>query len=91
MEARDGVTLDSRLDDDLGMDEVDLIEVLFRAEERFGISLPDDDIGLSSTVGDIVGRMAERLREQKAPLALLQVIKAGRKTAREQGQRGNVG
>ena len=53
VEARDGVTLDSRLDDDLGMDEVDLIEVLFRAEERFCLVLPDDGIGPSSTVDDI--------------------------------------
>jgi len=66
MEARDGVTLDSRLDDDLGMDEVDLIDVLFRAEERFGLVLPDNDIGLSSTVGDVVDLIVGRLREQEA-------------------------
>ena len=52
IKARDGVTLDSRLDDDLGMDEVDLIEVLFRAEERFGLVLPDNDIGPWSTINN---------------------------------------
>jgi acyl carrier protein len=67
VEAKDAVTLRSSLHDDLGMDEVDLIEVVFRAEERFRVSLPDDDIGLSSTVSDIVARIAARLREQEAP------------------------
>jgi acyl carrier protein len=67
-EARDGLTLHSNLHDDLGMDEVDLIEVVFRSEERFGLVLPDDGIGLSSTVSDIVALIAERLREKEAHL-----------------------
>ena len=54
VEAKDAVTLRSNLHDDLGMDEVDLVEVMFRAEERFGLVLPDNGIGLSSTVSDIV-------------------------------------
>lgn len=83
VEAKDAVTLGSSLHDDLGMDEVDLIEVVFRAEERFGLVLPDNDIGPSSTVSDIVDLVAGRLREQEAPLALPQVIKAARENARE--------
>jgi acyl carrier protein len=67
VEARDGLTLRSNLHDDLGMDELDLIEVFFRAEERFGLVLPDNDIGPSSTVGDIVDLIVARLREQEAP------------------------
>ena len=47
MEARDVVTVGSKLHDDLGMDEVDQMEVLFRAEERFGLVLPDHPIGPS--------------------------------------------
>jgi acyl carrier protein len=69
VEARDGLTLHSNLHDDLGMDEVDLIEVLFRAEERFGLVLPDNNIGPSSTVNDIVDLIAERLREKEVHLA----------------------
>jgi acyl carrier protein len=63
IEENDAISLRSRLHDDLGMDEVDLIEVLFRAEERFGLILPDNDIGLSSTVSNIVELVAERMRE----------------------------
>jgi acyl carrier protein len=69
VEARDGLTLHSNLHDDLGMDEVDLIEVLFRAEERFGLVLPDNNIGPSSTVNDIIDLIANRLREKEAHLA----------------------
>ena len=43
MDVSDVVTLGSSLHDDLGMDEVDLIEVLFRAEERFGLVWPDNE------------------------------------------------
>ena len=86
VEAKDAVTLRSGLHDDLGMDEVDLIEVVFRAEERFGLVLPDDGIGQSSTVSDIVDVVVARLREQAAPLALPQVIKAARENVREVGQ-----
>ena len=80
-EARDAVTLRSSLHDDLGMDEVDLIDVLFRAEERFGLVLPDNDVGPSTTVSNIVDLIVGRLREQEATLA--QVINAVRKNAAE--------
>ena len=46
VEAIDAVTLRSNLHGDLGMDEVDLIEVIFRAEERFGLILPDNGIAI---------------------------------------------
>ena len=87
MDARDGVTrvmLNSRLDNDLGMDEVDLIEVLFRAEERFGLVLPDSGIGPSSTVSDIVDLIAERLREKETHLARAQAINEAWKDLPEQ-------
>jgi acyl carrier protein len=69
VEARDGLTLRSKLQDDLGMDEVDQMEVLFRAEEQFGIVLPDHELGPSSQVSDIVGLIADRLREKETQLA----------------------
>ena len=84
VEAKDAVTLRSSLHDDLGMDEVDLIEVVFRAEERFGLVLPDDGIGPSSTVDDIVALIAERLREREAPLARAQAINEAWKDLPEQ-------
>jgi hypothetical protein len=38
VEARDAVSLRSRLHDDLGMDEVDLIEVMFRGRSGSALS-----------------------------------------------------
>ena len=84
VEARDAVTLRSSLSDDLGMDEVDLIEVVFRAGERFGLVLPDNDIGLSITVSNIVDLVAGRLREKEAHLARAQTIKEAWKDLPEQ-------
>ena len=55
--------------------------MLFRAEERFGLVLPDNDIGPSTTVSNIVDLIVGRLREQEATLA--QVINAVRKNAAE--------
>ena len=75
-EATDVVTLGSKLQDDLGMDEVDQMEVLFRAEERFSIVLPDNDIGPSSTMGDIVARIAERLGENEGRSSRVEAIQA---------------
>lgn len=88
VDAKDAVTLRSNLHDDLGMDEVDLIEVLFRAEERFGLVLPDNGIGPSTTVSNIVDIIVGRLREQEATLA--QVINAARKDAFEVAQAESV-
>ena len=90
VEAKDAVTLGSSLHDDLGMDEVDLIEVVFRAEERFGLVLPDNGIGLSSTVSDIVDLVATRLKEQEAPLRLPQVINAARENVPKVGEAGEA-
>ena len=86
VEARDGLTLRSNLHDDLGMDEVDLIEVLFRVEERFGIVLPDHELGPSSQVIDIVNLIADRLREKEAHLAQAQDPKEAWKELPEQEQ-----
>jgi len=72
VEVRDDLTLRSNLHDDLGMDEVDLIEIIFRAEEHFGVVLPDQELGPSSLVINIVDLIADQLREKEARLAPVQ-------------------
>lgn len=62
----DLVTLKSRLNDDLGMDEIDILAIMCRAEDCFGIMLPDDGILPSSTVGDIAALVTVRLNEKQA-------------------------
>lgn len=63
------VSFASELHGDLGMDDVDIIETMARAEERFGVDLPDSRIGPASTVKDIVDLIAERVSEKEAYLA----------------------
>jgi acyl carrier protein len=66
--ARDLITPESTLNDQLGMDEADIVEVILRAENRFGISLPDNGIGFSSTLTDVVDLIAQRLSDKQASL-----------------------
>jgi acyl carrier protein len=53
----------SQLDQDLGMDEVDVMEVIYRLEDRFSIIFPDDQVHASSTVANIIDCLACRLGE----------------------------
>jgi acyl carrier protein len=48
------VTLDSRLDRDLGFDSLARTELLLRIEQAFGIRLPDDTLQRADTVGDLL-------------------------------------
>ncbi|MCF8145005.1 MAG: acyl carrier protein [Deltaproteobacteria bacterium] len=48
------VTLQSRLVDDLGLDSLDAVEIVFQFEENYGIDIPDDQIREFKTAQDIV-------------------------------------
>jgi acyl carrier protein len=47
---------DSKLEDDLGLDSLDSVEVVFGLEKAFGISIGDDDLSdlKDNTVGELV-------------------------------------
>jgi acyl carrier protein len=51
---RADVTVDKRLREDLGIDSLSLIDVAVAAEDRFGIRIPDENLGRFQTVGDAV-------------------------------------
>ncbi len=48
------LTPETDLEDDLGADSLDAVELAVAFEEEFGISVPDDDIIAIRTVGDIL-------------------------------------
>ena len=48
------VKLESKLIDDLGADSLDIVELLMRLEDEYGITIPDQDAMKLSTIGDIV-------------------------------------
>jgi acyl carrier protein len=55
------ITLQSRLVDDLGLDSLDAVEMVFEFEETYGIDIPDDQIREFKTGQDIVTHLSLRL------------------------------
>lgn len=50
----DKITLESSFVEDLGADELDLVELVMAIEEDFNIFIPDDEWSKLKTVGDVV-------------------------------------
>ena len=56
------VSPDARIIDDLGADSLDVVELLSRLEEEFGIIIPDEDVeGLATVkdVADVIEKLAK--------------------------------
>ncbi len=52
--AAEDVQLDKSFTDDLDVDSLSMVEVVVAAEEKFGVSIPDDQVKNLKTVGDAV-------------------------------------
>ncbi|WP_138205252.1 acyl carrier protein [Haloimpatiens lingqiaonensis] len=48
------VKLSSTFTDDLGVDSLEIFEIVMSLEDEFGIEIPNEDIEDMKTVGDIV-------------------------------------
>lgn len=48
------VQLDKSFSDDLDVDSLSMVEVVVEAEEKFGVTIPDDEVKNLKTVGDAV-------------------------------------
>ncbi len=59
----DKVTLKSNITDDLGVDSIDIVDLVMSLEDEFELEMSDDDISKVKTVGDIVDYI-ESKREQ---------------------------
>jgi acyl carrier protein len=59
------ITEAHHLRDDLGLDSVAIIELLFEIEERFKLQIPDQDLPGLSTVGTVAAYVQQRLTESK--------------------------
>lgn len=53
---------DYSLRDDLGLDSMQMIELLYRIEEAFDFQIPDEDLQKLVTVADVIGYVEGRLR-----------------------------
>lgn len=52
--AVDDVQLEKSFVDDLGVDSLSMVEIIYECEERFGVEIPDEDAKNLKTVGDAV-------------------------------------
>ena len=50
----DDVQLEKSFVEDLDVDSLSMVEVVVAAEEKFGVSIPDDEVKNLKTVGDAV-------------------------------------
>ena len=48
------VNMDSNIQDDLGADSLDVVDLITTIEDEFDISIPDEAVEEIKTVGDIV-------------------------------------
>ena len=48
------VTMDAQIKRDLGADSVDILQLLMRLEDDYGIVIPDQELAKFETVGDVV-------------------------------------
>ncbi len=51
---RKDITLDAELSNDLGINSIELADLVMLCEDKFGIVIEDDDIRSFTTVGDVV-------------------------------------
>ncbi|MBO5479561.1 MAG: acyl carrier protein [Clostridia bacterium] len=51
------VTADAKIVEDLGADSLDVVELLSRLEEEYGIMIPDEDVENLVTVADVAAQI----------------------------------
>ena len=62
---REQITLEARIMADLGADSLDMVEIAMKAEEEFGLTLPDEEAEKIVTVDDLyeaVGSLLAKAR-----------------------------
>lgn len=55
----DEITMEVELINDLGINSLELADLVLMCEEKFGIEIKDDDIHKFITVGDVVNYLSE--------------------------------
>jgi len=57
----DKVRPEDRLREDLGLDSLAMIELLFKIEEHFDLEIPNEDLSRIATVADVTAYVEEKL------------------------------
>lgn len=58
--APEDVTLEAELANDLGINSLELADLILLCEEKFGITIDDDDLHTFVTVSDVVNYLNEK-------------------------------
>ena len=61
------ILVTQHLRDDLGLDSMAVIELLYRIEETFDLQIPDQDLAGMTTVGHVVSYVEKRLGKTGSP------------------------
>ena len=61
--APERITLDAKIKKDLGADSIDILQLLMRIEDQYGIVIPDQALATFDTVGDVVSYLEAREKE----------------------------
>ena len=56
------ITMESRIKKELGADSLDILQLLMKLEDRYGLTIPDEELSGFETVGDVV-RFLESLQK----------------------------
>ena len=59
----DEVNLDSNIQDDLGADSLDVVDLITTIEDEFDLSIPDEAVEEIKTVNDIVNYIEKNTEE----------------------------
>ena len=51
---QEDITMDAELSNDLGINSIELADLVMLCEDKFGIEINDEDIRKFTTVGDVV-------------------------------------
>ena len=54
------ITLESLIKKDLGADSLDILQLLMRIEDQYGIVIPDQALATFETVSDVVNYLEEQ-------------------------------
>ncbi len=58
----DDIKMDSELTNDLGINSIELADLVMLCEERFGLEINDEDIPRFVTIGDVVAYLEETVK-----------------------------
>jgi acyl carrier protein len=60
------VTMETKFEEDLGVDSLDLVELIMELEEHYDVTIPDEDAQSISSVGHVVAYIEKRQAEESS-------------------------